>query len=644
MPTTIGNNRRLVALAAEKKNMVEVCFKPAGRKVWVQGGSTLLEAAEEAGIAVRSECGGEGICGKCKIIVKDSDVANEVTEAEMKHLSRLEINSGYRLACRSRIWRDATVMIPFESRLITREFQVGGLEKTVDLSPAVNKFYVCLPEPTLSDVRSDLQRLIDVLSHQSPDTSKLDIDYRILRKLAKILRDADWKVTITVWHNRRIIAVEPGDTSDKLFGLALDVGTSKIVAHLVNLMTGETTSAVAVENPQTTHGEDIVTRLAFGADEVSLRKLQKLSIQGINKLIQEACVNARVDSNSIYEVVAVGNTAMHHLLLAVQANYLALSPFAPVVKRLTSVPNNSLNTNLRQTSMITFLPIIAGFVGSDTIADALTTGIHESNELSLLIDIGTNTEVLVGNSDDIISCSCASGPAFEGAHIKHGVKAVRGAIEKVQIDSNSKVHYSTIGNTRPLGLCGSAMIDIVASMFKSGIIDDRGRFKDRHIPRIQRDIGEKEFVIVSKEETATSREITVTQKDINEIQLAKAAIFAGCSILTKRKDIELRDLDRVFIAGAFGNGINLENARLIGLIPDLPIKKVTFVGNAAISGAKIALVSKKARDTANILSKRIRYCEITLEPDFKTEFAHAMFIPHKDLSRFPSVKEMLKGV
>lgn len=644
MPTIIGNNRRVVALAAEKKNIVEVFFEPAGRKVWVQSGSSLLETAGEAGIAVRSECGGEGICGKCRIIVKDCDVTSELTKAEMKHLSRLEINSGYRLACQSRVWRDTTVMIPFESNLTTSNFQIEGLEKTVGLSPAVNKSYVCLPEPTLSDVRSDLQRLIDALSQQSPDASELDIDYGILRKLAKILRDADWKVTTTVWHNRRIIAVEPGNTSDKLFGLALDVGTSKIVAHLVNLMTGETASAVAVENPQITHGEDIVTRLAFGADEARLRKLQKLAIQGINKLIHETCVNARVDPNFIYEVVAVGNTAMHHLLLAVQANYLALSPFAPVVKRLTSVPSNSLNMNLRQTCMITFLPIIAGFVGSDAIADVLTTGIHESNELSLLIDIGTNTEVLVGNSDEIISCSCASGPAFEGAHIKHGVKAVRGAIEKVQIDSNSEVHYSTIGNTGPLGLCGSAMIDIVASLFKSGIIDDRGRFKDCDIPRIKGNAGEREFVIASKEETATSREITVTQKDINEIQLAKAAIFAGCSILTKTEDIELRDLDRIFIAGAFGNGINLENAKLVGLIPDLPIKKVTFVGNAAISGAKIALISKKARDTANILSKRIRYCEITLEPDFKTEFAHAMFIPHKDLSRFPSVKEMLEVV
>ena len=623
--------------------MFTLLFEPDGRKVKVPSGSTVFQAAKEAGVGIRSECGGKGACGKCKIIIKDSKVVNEVTEVERKYLSRLEIDSGYRLACQSRIRGNVTVIIPLESRLVTRKFQLEGLERQVELKPAVKKFHVRLPKPTLSAVRPDLERLLDALSQQVLNAGELEIDYEILRELPKILRDADWSVTVTVWDGRKVIAVEPGDTSSELFGFAVDIGTSKIVGHLVNLRTGETVGVGAIENPQIMHGEDIITRLTFAInDEAGLRTLQKLAIEGVNKLIREVCVNARVNSSNVYEVVAVGNTAMHHLLLAIQPKYVTLSPFTPAVKKKVSVATKELNIGVSRGGLLTFLPLIAGFVGADAVADVLVTGIHESDELSLLVDIGTNTEVLVGNSEDILLCSCASGPAFEGVHIKHGIKAVRGAIEKVRINSDYEVHYETIGNTKPTGLCGSAMIDVVAEMFKHRIIDNRGRFnvylKTR---RLRENNDEKEFVIAWKDETATGKEITVTQKDIDEIQLAKAAIYAGCSILMKRKNVEVKDLDRVFIAGAFGNCINLKNARLIGLIPDVPTKKVTFVGNTAISGAKMALISKEARKATNVLSKRIRYLELTIDSDFNTEFAHAMYIPHKNLSRFPSVKAML---
>jgi uncharacterized 2Fe-2S/4Fe-4S cluster protein (DUF4445 family) len=333
---------------------------------------------------------------------------------------------------------------------------------------------------------------------------------------------------------------------------------------------------------------------------------------------------------------------MHHFFLGIQPKYVALSPFTPAVRRSMDVKAKEVNIKIHPEGNVHVLPIIAGFVGADAVADVLSSGIHESEELSLLLDIGTNTEVFVGNSEDLLSCSCASGPAFEGAHIKHGMKAMTGAIEKVRIKSDSgyEVEYETVGDAKPIGLCGSAMVDVVAEMAKRGIINCRGRFNtNMKTPRLKIIDNNVEFILTWKNETATGREITVTQEDINEIQLAKAAIFTGCWILMKRKNVKRKDLDQVLIAGAFGNYINPESAKQIGLVPDVPAEKIKFVGNTALTGAKMALISREARKTAETLSKKIRYHELTVDPDFRLEFADAMFIPHKDLNRFPSVKE-----
>ncbi|MFX1492626.1 MAG: ASKHA domain-containing protein, partial [Promethearchaeota archaeon] len=326
----------------------------------------------------------------------------------------------------------------------------------------------------------------------------------------------------------------------------------------------------------------------------------------------------------------------------IQPKYLALSPFTPSLRRSINVEAKEVNIKIHPEGNVHVLPVIAGFVGADAVADVLSSGIHESEELSLLLDIGTNTEVFVGNSEDILSCSCASGPAFEGVHIKHGMKAVTGAIERVYInpDSDYEVRYETVGDVKPRGLCGSAMIDIVAEMAKCGIINQRGRLnRNMKIPRLRIDKNNLEFVLAWNNETATGREITVTQEDINEIQLAKAAIFTGCSILMKRNNVKSKDLDQVLLAGAFGSYINPDSAKFVGLVPDVPTEKIKFVGNTALTGTKMALISREARKTAETLSDKIRYLELSVDPDFSSEFAYAMFIPHKDLSRFPSIKQ-----
>lgn len=619
-----------------------VIFEPEGRRVAVPLGSTVLYAAREAGIGIRSECGGKGYCGKCKVIIKNKRAVSRVTKVEKKHLSKSEIKLGYRLACQTMVFRNVLVIVPKESRLENRKVMVAGLERRVELKPTVRKLHLKLPKPTLLDQRPDLERVLDTLSEQVK-SDKWNIDYEVLKRLPDLLRDANWEVTVLVDGNR-MIAIESGDTSNYLFGFAVDIGTSKIVGHLVDLTTGKTVAVGSIENPQIICGEDVMSRITFAmVNNTNLERLQKLVIDGINKVLYEVCQKARVDPRRVYEVVVVGNTAMHHFFLGIQPKYVALSPYTPVVRKSISFNAKKLNIKVNRKGIVTVLPIIAGFVGADAVADVLATGIYESEELSLLIDIGTNTEIFIGNKEDMLCCSCASGPAFEGAHIKHGMKAVTGAIEKVNISSDLEVQYETIGNVKPSGLCGSAVIDITAEMLKNGIIDSHGRFNSNiETKRIRINNNETEFVIAWSNETATRKEVTVTQEDIREIQLAKAAIYTGCSILMKRKGIKEKNINTVFIAGAFGSYINPVNAKIIGLIPDVPTEKIRFVGNTAVTGAKMALLSEEMKKNAELISKKVRYIELANDPDFNKEFVKALLLPHKNLNRFPSISKFIK--
>ena len=626
------------------KRTIILIFEPEGRSVRTAPGTTIFQAASEAGVGIRSECGGKGVCGKCRVVVQDKSSLTEVTAAETKHLSSSEIDSGYRLACQSLVRRNVVVVIPPEGRIRARKIRITGLERPVPLNPLVKKFHIVLPKPTLSDVMPDFERLLGCLK-DAYGSERLEIDYKLLMKLPNVLRNANWDITVTLWNDRKIIAVEKSDTSNRLLGLAIDIGTSKIVGYVVDLTIGKTIGVGSIENPQVMYGEDIISRITFAvAGDGKLEALQKLVVEGINDVIHRVCAEANVNPNDIYEATVVGNTAMHHLFLAIQPKHLALSPYTPAMRGPMNIHTKELNIKMNPNGIVHVLPVIAGFVGADAVADVLASGIYDSEELSLLIDIGTNTEVFIGNAVDILSCSCASGPAFEGAHIKQGMKAATGAIERVRIDSDSyEVEYETIDGAKPVGLCGSAMVDIIAELLKCGIINRQGRFERNVIsPRLRILNDDVEFILARSEETVTGKDVTITQKDIREIQLAKAAIFTGCSILMRRKNVRREDLDRVFIAGAFGSYINPENAKFIGLVPDVPTEKIRFVGNTAISGAKMALISREARETAEMLSKKVRYLELATDPDFNQEFLKATFIPHKDLDRFPSIKEYLR--
>lgn len=618
--------------------MLTIRFEPEVRKVLVEPGVTIFEAAKEAGVGIRSECGGKGTCGKCRVVIEDQLYLSEVSENELGHITPAELSQGYRLACCSTVKGDTVVLVPPESRIGIRKVQVEGMERPIKLDPAIKKLHLLLSKPTIHDVRPDFERLVDSL--QKRQFTQVEIDHELLQILPNILRDAKWDITVTIWNNERIISVEGGNTENIIYGFSVDIGTSKIVGYLVDLMSGNVANIKSLENPQIMYGEDVISRINYTlTSNEALKKLQKIVIEAINILIYEACQEAGVNPNKIYEVTIVGNTAMHHFFLGIQPKYLTLAPYVPAIKRSINIKANSLKFRTNPLTNVHVLPVIAGFVGADAVADVLATGIYEMNEMCLLMDVGTNGEVFVGNQEDIVSCSCAAGPAFEGMHIEYGMKAGTGAIERLKIDPDTyEVEYETIDGGKPVGICGSGIVDAVAEMFRCGIINERGGFnKDIQTKRLRYVDGEPKFVIAWKHETGLGRDITVGRKDIQEIQLAKAAMHTGAVILMEEKKVMEDDLDHMYIAGAFGKYINPESARLIGLIPDVPTEKIDFVGNTAISGAKMALTSRQMRETAQRLSIKTRYIELMAAPDFRKEFLNSIFLPHRNIHKYPTV-------
>lgn len=622
---------------------ITIQFEPEGRKVETNPDLNILEIAQDAGIGIRSECGGKAICGKCRIIIQDQRPVSKLTDAERRLLSEDEIFEGYRLACSTIAKGDLVVEIPEESRIRIRRMQITGMELPVKLDPLVKKFHVVLPKATLQDIRPDAERLLDSLESEYRITG-LELNQKILSNLPDIIREKNWEVTVVVWNGKNLVALESGDTSNILYGFAVDIGTSKLVGYLVNLRNGETEEIVSVENPQISCGEDLMTRISYTLEgENNLKRLQRMVVGSINSLMKQACDNVGITTKNIYELTIVGNTAMHHFFLGIQPKYVSYSPYAPAVKSPLNVRASNLNLAVEPEVNVYVLPCVAGFVGADAVGDAIASGVCESEERSLLIDIGTNTEVFVGNSEDIIACSCASGPAFEGAHIKYGMKAVTGAIEKIKINSgNLEVSYETIDDEPPVGICGSGILDGVAELIRTGVINIRGRFTNMDNERLIQQNGKKEFVIAWGNETVTGKEITITQADIGEIQLSKGAIHTGVAITMRRRGYTKEDLDRVYIAGAFGYHIDPMSAKIIGMLPDIPTEKIKFVGNTAITGAKMCLTSRETREKAHTLSKKIRYLELAVDPDFQKEFVNSMYIPYKNMEEYPTVIKLLK--
>jgi len=627
--------------------MVKVIIKSDNIIIDVEKGVTLLQVIRKAGIDIAIECGGFGVCGKDRVIVLDGQQnLTPLTNAEFRHFSKDDISKGYRLACQAKVLGDVIILVPEEIRIKERGRRVvsQGFMQKIEVNPFIRKIEIMLPEPTLEDQRADLDRLLDTLRNVL-NTDNIDVDLDLIRDLPIKLRAYNWHLNVILWGNK-IISIEPiGGLTRDIYGVTVDIGTSKIVVHLVDLMNGEIRAVDFDENPQLAYGADIMSRMTY-ADKgpENLRELHDLVINAINNLIGRVCKKAGVPLGKIYEIVVVGNTAMHHFFLNLPTKYLGRSPFTPVVEKTLSFRARELGLRGNPGAMVTVLPNIAGFVGADAVADVLATGVIDRKDITLLIDIGTNSEIFVGNSEEIIACSAPSGPAFEGAQTRFGMKAIEGAIERVEIDGDGEVKYEVIGDVKPRGITGSAMIDIVAGLFKNGFIDRRGKLrKDLNNKRIRRYGEEWGYVIAWAHETSIDKDIVVFERDITEIMLAKAAIFSGISIAMSTRRVDVKDINEIFVAGSFGNHIDPVNAKIIGLIPDIPNDRIRFVGNTAIMGADMALLSGEARAKAEEIARRVKYIELSAHPLFQKEFYSAIYIPHRDIDKFPTVKELLKA-
>ena len=625
----------------------QVIFLPSGRRGEVPEGKTVLEAFRELGVGIESLCGGKRSCGKCKVKWVEGDLS-PFTEEEGKLITESERTEGYRLSCAAQILGNVQIFIPKESRTQEQVVRKEASEISIELKPAIALQFVELSPPSLHDPLGDFDRLQKVLS-ESYSLPEIRIDYPALLKLSHALRQGHWKGTAATWMNKEILDVKP-DRVDDVYGIAIDVGTTTIAAYLCNLRSGKLIATQSMMNPQVVYGEDVMSRITYTVThEDGLEKVHQSIIDALNQLIGAVAKRSGLSSDDILELTIVGNTAMHHLLLKIDPRYLAVSPFTPVVHRSMDIKARDLGLKVHASANVHILPIEAGFVGADNVGVLIAEEPYRQDAMVLIIDIGTNGELVMGNRKKLLSSSCATGPALEGAHIKFGMRAAPGAIERVSIDPNSlEVNFKTIGekawqseskSASAIGICGSGIIDVVAELFRNKIILQSGRFSENiPSPRLRISGQGPEFVVARKDETSIGKDITITQPDIRNVQLAKAALYTGAKLMMKKLGIE--KLDKVILAGAFGTYINTEAAMILGMFPDCDLRNVYAVGNAAGDGARIALLNRDKRVEADEIAREVEYVELTIEKDFQKEFIDALSFPHAKDS-FPHLKGLL---
>lgn len=595
--------------------MTEIAFQPIGRRVDVEPGATLLDAAQDAGVALSAVCGGVGVCGDCRVRVLRGQVS-ALNEVERDHLTDAELSEGMRLACQTVI-EDASAIVvdvPRESLSAAQRSQVEGEEIPLPVEPSIALHDIAIAPPSVEDLRGDWERVTGITPSDWQPTAP------VLAQLPAVARAHGWRARMAS-NGRHVVAFLPPDAA--LLGFAVDVGTTGLAAYLVDLQSGETLGIAGATNPQIAYGEDVMARLTLAVrDKDGARRLQAAIIDGLNDLIAEVCRQASVPPARIVDVVAVGNTAMHHLLLGLPTEQLGSAPYVPVVSAGMLTPARDLGLRTAPGALVYLPPNVAGFVGADHVAMLLATEMAQQPGITLALDIGTNTEISINANGEMWSCSTASGPAFEGAHIRDGMRAADGAIERV-IWQDGGMRWLTINQAPPVGLCGSGILDAVAVLRQSGIVTSTGAMKRDH-PGVQGENHNVYYEIVPARRTGHGRAVIMSRSDVNEVQLAKAAIRAGIKLLVERAGLDETDIERVIVAGAFGNYIDIENAIAIGMFPPLPVERFHQVGNAAGIGAKRLLINARERQRAAGLVARLRYIELTNHPDFTDRFSQAV--------------------
>jgi len=605
--------------------MDKVLFMPWKKAAVADGSRDILQLAQQIDLPLRSTCGGKKICGKCRVIVEETGTSlSKPTELEKMALGKL-LQKGYRLACETIPKGPATVKIPEESQFKRQVVLTSDTPHPhpVRLRPTVRQYFVEVPSPVLNSVIGDRERLLLALQ-DTYGLKRLTLDPFALRRLPSALASARRGVTATLWNKRDIIDLCPG-TAPRLVGMAFDVGTTTVVGYLMDLETGERLSITSAVNPQIVFGADVISRISFCQEnENGLEKLRIAIIKCLNGLIMDASQDAEIYPDLIMEVTVAGNTVMHHFLTGLDPRYLAMAPYAPVLQNPEDLKARDLGLEVGKSAYVHLLPLKAGFVGGDTIACILATGLHRTKVPSLLVDLGTNGEIVLACKDRLICCSTAAGPAFEGGHIRWGMRASAGAIEKVKVDPGTlDVRVKTITGKRPLGLCGSGLISATAEMIRRGIILEKGNFnKEIRSPRLRRGEDGGEFVLTWASEAGNNHDITVTQKDVAELQLAKSAICAGATLL--REFFGGEQIRRILLAGAFGNYVDPQDACTLDLLPDSHTARIIGVGNAAGYGACLALLDNNKRREGQRLSKKLQYQELAATQRFQDLFIEGM--------------------
>jgi len=623
-----------------------VAFMPSGQRGRVEAGTTLLDAARQVGLEIESICGGRQTCGRCQVTVEEGTFAkhgivsgaDRVTAPGAKEAELLVRRGldGRRLSCAARVCGDVLVGVPADSQARKQVIRKSATDRVIAVDPTVRQVYVEVAEASLTDQRGDAQRLTAALADQW-SLHDLRIDRTVLWGLQRALRNGRWAVTVTLWDDREILDVRPG-YREGAYGLAVDVGSTTVAAHLCDLRTGAVLATESMANPQVIHGEDLMSRVAYAmTHDDGLERMRRAVIDGVCQLAAGAAATAGIRTDEIYEAVVVGNTVMHHILLGIDPVELGGAPFALATQDPIDCKARDLGLVLHPAAYVHLPALQAGHVGSDNVAVLLAEEPHRAEVPTLIVDVGTNAEIVLATPERVYSASSPTGPAFEGAQITHGMRAAPGAIERVRIDRISGApRFKVVGDERwsdqatapaASGICGSGVVEAIAQLYVAGIIRADGRFDpDATAPGVQWRGRSGAFVLATAAQTSSGRPILVTQEDVRAVQLAKAALYAGARLLMLRAGVE--QVERIVLAGAFGSYIDPWHAMVLGLIPDCDLTRVHAVGNAAGDGARIALLNRGRRREAAGLARAVAYVETAVEPGFQDEFVAAMALPH----------------
>lgn len=634
-------------------SMCEVIFFPEQCKVEVEEGTSLLSAASKAGIYIKSSCGGKGTCGACKVTILEGQPLVNGTGT----LTQDQIARGVRLGCQTVVTGNMTVEVPVESRLQEHQVLMGDVkkgfinEKELDLlstyghHPLASKVRVKMSEPTLTENTSDWARLSVELRRVLQTANKpIDIPLSVLRDLPEILRQANWDVSVALTDlesGLTVTRVEKGNDRPP-FGLAIDIGTTTVVVYLVNLATGEIIDQQGTYNKQAKYGDDVISRIVYAVDRPeNLADIHTAVVETLNELIDKILQRQQLEAADILAAVVAGNTTMTQLFLGINPRYVRLEPYIPTMNLVPSVPAHELGLHMLPQGLVHSYPSVASYVGGDIVSGTLVTDMANGEDVVLFIDIGTNGEIVLGNQDWLVSCACSAGPCFEGGGITYGMRAMPGAIERVGISPDDlDVTIKVVGRIPPVGICGSGLVDCLAKLRSAGVIDRAGNFQMEHPSRSERlrvTPDDKEFVLAWAHQSGGAKDVVITENDVKNLIRAKGAIYAGIRSLLTMVAVDLEMISRIVIAGGFGNYLNIHDSVKIGLLPDLSSDHYEFIGNSSVKGARLALLSQNAWREAGDLGRKMTYIELSVGTTFMDEFVSALFLPHTDLSLFPSV-------